>query len=334
MASVVDVWRAIDPEASLVSGAAAGLGRPVRGVMRTRVAPPHLPPPLDNGLLIADADLLRPLDELLAALRQAELRPVAVLLGGARPSSVDGVDDPLPILASAQSVGRLADGAAAYLAGEAEWLARLAHDLRLACAEATLAEPEVATPAGLVASRQRRGVAVSVGGELLALHARPSGRALAARFAAVHARLLSGGQRHAGARSSRDGMWLLERGIRPGASAWLFDDAPLAAVDEVAADALAVTLRALLRRPAGPATARAEGPATARPDPPPAHDELPYSETLLAVARHNGRVAPAARDLGVHRNTVLYRLRRAAAESGLDPRRPDDALAILSRTRG
>jgi hypothetical protein len=331
VASVVDVWRAIDPEAALVSGSASGLGRPVRGVMRTRIAPPHLPLPVENGLLVADADLLRPVEVLLGALRQAELRPVAVLLAGVGPWSVEAADDPLPVLASTHPVGRIADAAATYLADEGEWLSRLAYDLRLACAEATLAEPAVATPAGLVASRQRRGVAVSVGGELLALHARPSGRALAARFAAVHARLLSGGQRRADVRSSRDGLWLLERGIRPGASAWLFDDAPLAAVDEVAADALAITLRALLRRPAGPPTARRETPSAARSQAPSASAELPFAETLVAVARHNGRVAPAARELGVHRNTVLYRLRRAAAEAGLDPRRPDDALAILAR---
>ena len=48
------------------------------------------------------------------------------------------------------------------------------------------------------------------------------------------------------------------------------------------------------------------------------------------MARSNGRVAPAARLLGVHRNTVLYRLRRARDERGLDPRRPQDALRILS----
>jgi octaprenyl-diphosphate synthase len=48
------------------------------------------------------------------------------------------------------------------------------------------------------------------------------------------------------------------------------------------------------------------------------------------VARANGRVAPAARALGVHRNTVLYRLRAALVERGLDPRRPEDALRILS----
>jgi hypothetical protein len=331
MASVVDVWRAIDPEASLVSGAATALGRPVRGIMRTRVAPPHLPPPIDGGLLVADADLLRPVHVLLSALRQAELRPVAVLLAGAHAPGVEGADEPVPVLASRASVGRLADAAAAYIAGEGEWLERLAHDLRLACAEATLAEPEVTTPAGLVAGRLRRGVAVSVAGELMALHARPSGRALAARFAAIHARLLSGGQRHTGGRSSRDGLWLIERGIRPGASAWIFDDAPLAAVDEVAADALAVTLRALLRRPSGPPTARREDPAPPQSDRGQHAAGLPYAETLLAVARHNGRLAPAARELGVHRNTVLYRLRQASAATGLDPRRADDALRILGR---
>ena len=52
-------------------------------------------------------------------------------------------------------------------------------------------------------------------------------------------------------------------------------------------------------------------------------------DTLLAVARANGRIAPAARALGVHRNTVLYRLRRAAVELGVDPRKPDDALRLL-----
>jgi hypothetical protein len=272
------------------------------------------------------------------------------MLAGVRPSTLEGADEPLPVLASERPVGSLADAVAAYIAAEAEWLERLARDLRLACAEATLADPQVATPAGLVAARLRRGVAVSVGGELRALHARDSGRALAARFAAVHARLLAAGQhspgegrpaqrpagqRPAGQRSSREGLWLLERGVRPGASVWVFDDAPLAAVDEVAADALALTLRALLRRPAAPAPARDEPPAGGR-----AHGgaapptDLPYAETLLAVARHNGRVAPAARELGVHRNTVLHRLRRVAAETGIDPRRPADALSLLERHRG
>jgi DNA-binding PucR family transcriptional regulator len=48
------------------------------------------------------------------------------------------------------------------------------------------------------------------------------------------------------------------------------------------------------------------------------------------VARANGRVSRAARELGVHRNTVLYRLRRASDERGIDPRRPADALRLLA----
>jgi DNA-binding PucR family transcriptional regulator len=55
----------------------------------------------------------------------------------------------------------------------------------------------------------------------------------------------------------------------------------------------------------------------------------PLTATLLAVARANGRVAPAARSLGVHRNTVLYRLRIARDQRGIDPRRPEDALRLL-----
>lgn len=47
------------------------------------------------------------------------------------------------------------------------------------------------------------------------------------------------------------------------------------------------------------------------------------------MARANGRIAPAARALGVHRNTVLYRLRRAKLERDIDPRRPADALRLL-----
>jgi hypothetical protein len=109
---------------------------------------------------------------------------------------------------------------------------------------------------------------------------------------------------------------------------WLFDDLPFARVDEVAADALGVTLRALLRRP--PAL-RPSPRAMTRSAPRPPDD--PIAATLLAVARSNGRIAPAARALGVHRNTVLYRLRAARAEQGIDPRRPEDALRILAEAR-
>jgi hypothetical protein len=204
--------------------------------------------------------------------------------------------------------------------------------LRLACAEAALADPQLATPAGLIAARIGRGVAIAVDGELRALHPRTAGRALAARFAALHARVLaaaSQGHREA-SRQSREGIWLVERRIRPGASVWLFDDLPLAAVDEVAADALTFTARALLRRPIAALPAAPAPTATPRRPVADAATRVdPLDATLLAVARSNGRVAPAARQLGVHRNTVLYRLRRARDERGIDPRRPQDALRIL-----
>ncbi|HYM53708.1 MAG TPA: helix-turn-helix domain-containing protein [Candidatus Dormibacteraeota bacterium] len=336
MTSVVDVWRAVDPEARLISGSAAALGQSVRGVVRTRAAPPHLPPGLDGQLLVADGSLVlgRPLETLLTALREAELRPVAIAIAGLAGAAPDRADDPIPILASVLPTASLTDTAAAYLRDEAAVLQRSSAELRLACAESALAEPEVSAPAGLIAARIRRGVAVSADGNLATLHARPAGRALAARFAALHARLLSGGAagRAGGARRSNEGLWLLERRIRPEAAVWLFDDLPFAAIDEVAADALTVTLRALLRRPQAPRSA--EPPAERTPaERTPALGVGPgdaLSETMLAVARANGRVAPAARALGVHRNTVLYRLRRSQLERGLDPRRAEDALRILA----
>jgi hypothetical protein len=333
--SAVDLWRAVDSDARLISGSARALERPVRTVIRTRAVAPHLPDPADGALLVVDVGVVRVpmLEELLEALADAQLRPVAVVLAGPAPDP-EAVDDPLPVLVSQRAAPRLAASAADYLADEPSALERLATELRLACAEASLAEPELATPAGLVAARIDRGVAISVDGELRALHPRAAGRALAARFAALHARLLSAaghGRREAG-RQSREGLWLIDRRIRPGASAWLFDDLPLAAADEVAVDALTVTARALLRRAAAPRAAPAPAPPADRPAPRDAlagqHD--PLDATLLAVARSNGRVAPAARLLGVHRNTVLYRLRRARDERGIDPRRPGDALRILA----
>jgi hypothetical protein len=221
---------------------------------------------------------------------------------------------------------------------------RIASEVRLAAAEAALVNPEPGAPAGLVATRLRRGVAVAADGELRALHARPAGRALAARFAALHARLLAGSPGRAVSRQTAEGLFLLERRIRAGASVWLFDDLPFARVDEAAAEALTITLRALLRRPsdlaaavpssrplpqvgafqATPLSATTQRGGQTSPDP-------TLETTLVAVARANGRVATAARQLGVHRNTVLYRLRRAESELGVDPRRADDALAILRR---
>ncbi len=324
MSSVVDLWRAVDPEARLASGDLEALRRPVRGIVRSRSAPPHLPTAADGELLVIDATIFgRRLDVLAAGLHDAELLPAAVLLGGAAPdSSFEAASGELPILVSGRGVGLLVEAARGYLEDEIGILSRLAGQLRLAAAEAALADPRPAAPCGLLAARIRRGVAVAADGELAALTPRPAGRALAARFAATYARLLAGGSGTvAGPRRPRDGLWLLEHRIRSGASVWLFDDMPFARVDEVAAEALGITLRALLRRAPLPP------PAQAAPGPREPTDI--WSATLLAVARSNGRIAPAARALGVHRNTVLYRLRAASAALGIDPRRPEDALRIL-----
>jgi hypothetical protein len=332
VASLLDLWRAIDPEARLVSGSVGRLGNAVRGVLRTRTAAPQLPPAVDGEVLVVDVSLLpgRQLEPILATLQAADLHPVGLVVAGLTGTqALESVESALPILASGTTVARLSDAMAGYLRDEQGHLQKLSTELRLAAAEAALADPAPAAPAGLVAARMRRGVAVTADGELRALHPRPAGRALAARFAASHARLLGGGSRTESSRRTRDGLWLLERRVRPGAAVWLFDDLPFARVDEVAADALGVTLRALLRRPAAPrATPRLATGAV----PPPPDDRI--AATLLAVARSNGRIAPAARALGVHRNTVLYRLRAARAVHDLDPRRPEDALRILSEAEG
>ena len=330
MTTVLDLWRAVDPEARLASGSVERLSRPVRGVARTRAAPPHLPADADGQLLVADAGVLggSGLDALVAALGDAGLEPAAVWLAGDAPR-LDPAGSTLPILAGAGPAASRAEAAIAYLDAERERLAAIAAELRLAGAEAALADPQPSAPAGVVAGRLRRGVAVTVDGALASLNPRPAGRALATRFAAAHARLL--GERSAGgstAQRTRDGLWILERPVGATAAAWLFDDLPFARVDEVALDALAVTLRALLRRrPVEPARGRRE------PKLPPSTGD-PLRDTLLAVARANGRIAPAARSLGVHRNTVLYRLQRASAELGLDPRRPEDALRLLREDAG
>jgi hypothetical protein len=329
--TVVDLWRWLDPAARLVSGDPERTARPVRGVARTRAAPPHLPALADGQLLVVDAPVLPDahLDPLLAAIAEAGLDPAAVWIAGVADRRFETASAGLPVLTSERPGAETERRATAHLERERQDLASLAAALRLAGAEAALADPQPAAPAGVVAGRLRRGVAVSIGGELVALHARPAGRALASRFAAVHARLPATRATPAAARRSSDGLWILERSVETGATAataWLFDDLPLARLDEVALDALATTLRALLRR-RPVAQARSQ---SGRRAPPSSGD--PLRDTLLAVARANGRVAPAARALGVHRNTVLYRLRRASAELGIDPRRPDDALNLLERS--
>jgi len=325
MTSLLDAWRAVDPDARLASGSDELLARPIRGVQRTRAAPPHLPALETGQLLVADAAVVGDgLDALLAALGEADLEPAGVWVVGERADALERAGSSLPVLVGEGSPSRMADALTAYLEHGSEHLARLATEVRLAGAEAALADPQPGAPAGVVAARLRRGVAVTADGTLAALNPRPAGTALATRFAAAHARLLATRSARASEpRLTRDGLWILERPIGPTASAWLFDDLPFAAVDGVALEALAITLRALFRRPrSSPAQERAT------PRLPPSTGD-PLRDTLLAVARANGRIAPAARALGVHRNTVLYRLRRASSELGIDPRRPDDALRLL-----
>jgi hypothetical protein len=349
MTSGIDLWRAIDPEARLLSGAVDRLRAAIRGVARTRAAPPHLPQDVDGQLLVVETALLAPdpaLDRLVNVLREAGLQPAVVVLAPLAPhgASLDRAGDSLPILGSGMAPGVFAEAASRHLEHADEEIRRIAGELRLAAAEAALVDPDPGAAAGLVAARLRRGVAVAADGQLVALHARPAGRALAARFAALHARLLAGSPGRSVSRQGTDGLFLLERRVRTGASVWLFDDVPFARIDEAAAEALTITLRALLRRPAEARTRsvplrRADGisPSDIASAEPAAGSAASSSgdatleATILAVARANGRVAPAARQLGVHRNTVLYRLRRAATELGVDPRRADDALAILRR---
>src|SRR6188474_621088 len=77
MTSLLDVWRAVDPEARQVSGSIERLQRPVRGTAATRAAPPHLPQVDDGQFLVADAALVAdaPLDDLTHALADAGMSP-------------------------------------------------------------------------------------------------------------------------------------------------------------------------------------------------------------------------------------------------------------------
>lgn len=329
MTSLLDAWRAVDPDARLVSGSDDLLTRPIRGVAHTRATAPHLPPLSPGQLLVADADIVPAggLDALLEAAGEPGTHLGGLWIVGL-PKNLDRAGAAIPILAGTGTVGSRAAAAAAYMEGEPAVLDAIAADIRLAAAEAALADPSPSAPAGVVAARLRRGVAVAVDGALASLTPRPAGRALATRFAATHARLLANRTGSRPASRTRDGLWVLSRSATAGATAWLFDDLPFARVDERALDVLAVTLRALLRRPVSGASSRAARPPRL---PPSTGDAL--RDTLLAVARANGRVAPAARSLGVHRNTVLYRLRRASAELGIDPRRPEDALRLLQEAR-
>lgn len=51
--------------------------------------------------------------------------------------------------------------------------------------------------------------------------------------------------------------------------------------------------------------------------------------TILAYGRHGGNVGGAAAELGIHRNTLTYRLRQVEAETGLTPYNPAHLLSLL-----
>src|SRR6185436_13889809 len=122
MTTVLDVWRAVDPEAHMVSGSLERLARPVRGIARTRAAAPHLPALTDGQLLLADAGVIPAtgIEGLLAGLRDAALDPVAIWLCGDRLPELESAGDPLPVLAGGGVASARADSASAYLEGEGE----------------------------------------------------------------------------------------------------------------------------------------------------------------------------------------------------------------------
>ncbi len=131
-------------------------------------------------------------------------------------------------------------------------------------------------------------------------------------------------------------------------------DAALAAADPTAAALLSELTRledvgptrtrledALTRVPPGRLTQQQEGPV-ADPDLGRALEELVDRQgeqtvaALVAYLRHRGQWEQAARSLGVHRNTLRYRVGRAREVAGLDLDDPDVAarLWLVMRARG
>jgi purine catabolism regulator len=53
-----------------------------------------------------------------------------------------------------------------------------------------------------------------------------------------------------------------------------------------------------------------------------------YVRTLSAYLRNMGRLRPAAQQLGIHRNTLEYRIARIAELAGVDLEDPDNRLAL------
>ena len=160
MTSGLDLWRAIDPEARLLSGSVDRLRTAVRGVARTRAGPPHLPEDAEGQLLVVDRALLgadASLDRLVGILEEAGLQPVAVMLAALpqQAPAPDRAGDLLPILGSSLPSGTLVEVATRHLEHADEEVMRIAAEVRLAAAEAALVTPDPGAAAGLVATRRR-----------------------------------------------------------------------------------------------------------------------------------------------------------------------------------
>lgn len=349
MPALVDVWRAVDPAARLVAGDHERLRAAVRGIVRTRATAPILPLVAGGELLVVDTPSLAEMTgrELLEGIRASGGEPSGVVFANATPATAPQVGaGSLPVIVSGVAAAAFVALAREYLEREAALLERWALELRVAMAEAALAEPGPAAPASVAGRRVRRGIAVARAGRLVSVHPAAGRRRIALDFTATFARLFSEpSDRRQAERRTRSGLWLAEfpvpgtagaslgvEGSRARSSAgrtavWLFDDVPFGALDRLAGATLARTLQVVLAGSASAASAETRHPPRAAPGGKKAGTGL--ADTLMAVARCNGRIAPAARALGVHRNTVLYRLRRARDELGIDPRRADDAVRLL-----
>ncbi len=340
MPRLIDVWRAVDSEARLVAGEPAVTDVLLRGVSRTRAAPPHLPPASDGHLLIVDGALLAhlPADRLIAEIAASGTVPAGLLIAAA-PTDALGrwPDGAPPTLASQRSVSALAVAASAYLADEAGFLDRFATEPP---PRGGRGRPRRSRARG-AGGHGRRPAAPRRGGRGRRRARRPppaagrpsTGRTLRGRLLAPvrHAEHPRGGLPTAPRRAvdpraahpARSGGLALRRPAHGphrrgrGRGAGHHPPRPPPATAGAVAAGRAADHRAP-RRPAAPAQSAGSRVASE-----------PLDATLLAVARANGRVAPAARSLGVHRNTVLYRLRIARDRRGIDPRRPEDALRLL-----
>ena len=309
------------------------MARPVRTVVRTRNAAPHLPEADDAALLLVDAAVLPvpSVEALLAALDDAQLNPVAVVRPGRSPRRTRPMH-PCPSSAASSRLpragtrrdrvpGRRAGRAGATLQGPSAGLCR------------GLAVGPAARHAGRADRGPHRPGRGNQRGRGAARPSSAPGRARPGR-AVRRAPCPAAGRRVP--RPSRSGP--------AGAGGAVADRAPhsarrrglavrrlaLRAVDEVAADADGHGPGAAPPACAGRGLGRSRDAGHPLEKLPAASRHDPLQDTPIAVARSNGRVAPAARLLGVHRNTVLYCLRRARDERGIDPRRPQDALRILS----